>query len=80
MERYRSGYPVTAHDTNLSIRAGDCTDALYIGGAGGGGLHVTMEDGQELTLAGVTAGYHRLAVKKVWATGTTVTGIAALKS
>lgn len=53
------------------------TDALFVGGAGN--LTVTMQDGTDLTLTGVTAGsVLRLAVTKVKATGTTATNIAAL--
>lgn len=53
------------------------TDALFVGGAGN--LTVTMQDGNDLTLTGVTAGsVLPLAVSKVKATGTTATNIAAL--
>lgn len=77
--RYSVAYAVTPHDSNPSIRAGDVTDGLYVGGAGTGALRVTMGDDKVVDLAGVTAGYHPLAVKKVWTTGTGVTGIVALK-
>jgi hypothetical protein len=48
-----------------------------VGGAGN--LTVTMQDGSDLTLTGVTAGsVLPLAVTKVKVTGTTATSIAAL--
>ncbi len=77
--RYSTGYPVTPHDVNPSVRANDVTDGLYVGGAGTGTLRVTMSDDKLLNLVGVTVGYHPLAVKMVWSTGTGVTDVVALK-
>jgi hypothetical protein len=76
---YRSAYAVTPHDTNPSIRSGDVTDALYIGGAGSGALTVVMSDGKTVAFAGVPVGILPIAVSKVLATGTNVTNIVALK-
>lgn len=77
--RYSTAYAVTPHDTNVSIRASDVTDALWIGGAGTGALRVTMSDDKVVDFAGVPVGFFFVAVKKVHGTGTGVTGIVALK-
>lgn len=53
------------------------TDGLFIGAAGN--LAVVMQDGSSVTFTGLAAGVaHRLAVKRVLATGTTATGIVGL--
>lgn len=78
---YEGGAAVTASDT-VNDPAGPFA-ALWIGGAGSGNLKVTMVNGDVVTLAGVTAsGIHplRLAVLRVWSTGTDVTGIVGLKA
>ena len=49
---------------------------LYISTAGA--LKVTTAGGDVLTLPGVSAGHLYLAVRRVWATGTTAAGIVAL--
>jgi hypothetical protein len=51
---------------------------LWIGGAGSGGLVVTMASGTKLTFAGVGVGMLPLRVSRVWSTGTNVTAIVAL--
>lgn len=48
--------------------------ALYVGGAGD--VRVTTVAGDTVTLAGLS-GQHVLMVLRVWATGTTATGIVA---
>lgn len=48
---------------------------LYVGTAGAAKL--TMLDGSVVTYASLAAGRHPLRVKRVWATGTTATGIIA---
>lgn len=63
---------VTPSDsTDLS----EVTLALYIGTAGAAKL--TLMDGSVVTYAALAAGRHPLRVKRVWATGTTATGIVA---
>lgn len=52
------------------------TRGLYIGTAGN--LKVTFADGTTATLTSVANGVIPLKVKRVWATGTTATGITAL--
>lgn len=76
MQDYGSGFPITPDN---AAELPTVTDALWIGGAGGGGLKVTMEDGKDLTLASVPTGELRLRVRRVYATGTTVTAIQGLK-
>lgn len=50
------------------------TRGVYIGGAGN--LRVDMADGTTVTFSGLAAGIvHPLAVKKVYATSTTATGV-----
>lgn len=48
--------------------------ALYVGGEGD--VRVTTVGGDTVTLAGLS-GQHVLMVSRVWATGTTATGIVA---
>lgn len=65
-------YAVTPDDSNdLS----EMTLSLYIGTAGT--LKVTMLDGSVVSYAAIAAGRHPLRVKRVWATGTSATGIVA---
>lgn len=75
---YSIAYAVTPSDT-VDIRASDCSDALFIGGAGSGALKVVMSDGQDATFAGVPVGVLPIRVKRVYSTGTNVTNIVALK-
>ena len=70
--------PITgaaAVTTNDATDLPEVTLALYIGTAGT--LKVTMMDGSVVSYAAVTAGRHPLRVKRVWATGTSATGIVA---
>lgn len=63
---------VTPNDaTDLS----EVTLSLYVGTAGT--LKVTMNDGSVVTYPAIAAGRHHLRVKRVWATGTSATGIVA---
>lgn len=57
------------------------SNALYIGGSGSGGLKVDMAEGPTgITFAGLTAPFLLpIRVTKVYATGTNVTNIVALK-
>lgn len=65
-------YAVTPDDSNdLS----EMTLSLYISTAGT--LKVTMLDGSVVSYAAIAAGRHPLRVKRVWATGTSATGIVA---
>ena len=54
--------------------------ALWIGGAGSGTLKVTLLSGDVVAFAGVPIGEFRLAVLRVWATGTDVTSIVGLRA
>lgn len=70
---------VTPNDTaDLPIVDAGFTHAqgLLIGGAGS--LKVTLTSGDIVAIPNVVAGFLRLAVRRVWATGTTATGIVAL--
>ena len=71
----QGGAAVTPHDTNQLTTY---SRALWIGGAGSGGLKVTTVDGSVLTLAGVPVGLLPIRCKIVWSTGTDVTSIVAL--
>lgn len=77
-ERYSNATTVTKSDT-ADIGAGYVSDALWIGTAGDGTLSVVMADGKTQAFAGITAGYHKLAVKRVNSTGSGVSNIVALK-
>lgn len=65
----------------FAVTPNDSTDLaelslnLYVGTAGAAKL--TMLDGSVVTYANLAAGRHPLRVKRVWATGTTATGIIA---
>lgn len=65
---------VTPHDTN---ELPTYSRKLYIGTSSAGALKVTMLDGQVTTFAAIAVGWHPLAVKLVWSTGTTVSNIVA---
>lgn len=70
--------PVTgaaAVTPNDSADLSEVTLNLYVGT--GGTLKVTMQDGTTPTYAAIAAGRHPLRVKRVWATGTSATGIVA---
>lgn len=65
---------ITAHDTNLFAP----TRGLYVGVSGN--VKVTMLDGTEITFGNLAAGViHPLQVVQVFSTGTTATGIIALR-
>jgi hypothetical protein len=65
-------FAVTPNDTTDLI---ECTLSLYVSVAGA--VKVTLFDGSIVTYANLIAGRHPLRVKRVWATGTTATGIVA---
>ncbi len=70
--------PITGAATvtpNDSTDLSETTLSLYIGTAGA--LKVTMFDGSVVTYPDITAGRHHLRVKRVWATGTSATGLIA---
>ena len=75
---YRTAYPVTKSDT-VDVRAGDKSDALWIGTPGDGTLAVIMADGQSAAFAGVPAGLLPISVKRVMSTGTGASAIVVLK-
>lgn len=64
-----------------AVTPNDATDlaevtlALYVGTAGT--LKVTMFDGSVVTYPAIAAGRHHLRVKRVWASGTSASGIVA---
>ena len=67
---------VTPSDSD-DLPGGLAKAGLYIGGAGN--VRVTMASGADVTFSGVPAGtVLRVAVRRVWATGTTATDIVAL--
>ena len=61
--------PSDGADLSLTSRA------VYVGG--GGDLHVTLSDGDTVTLTNAGAGWHPIRVTRIWATGTTATAILA---
>lgn len=72
---YESAIAVTPSDTTVLAP----TRALYIGGAGSGGLSVVMADGRTAAFAGLTVNtVLPISVTKVRSTGTDVTSIVAL--
>jgi len=66
------GFSVTPSD---SADLQEVPISLYIGTTGS--LRVTMMDDSVVTYAAIAAGRHGIRVKRVWATGTTATGIVA---
>jgi len=52
--------------------------ALWIGGAGSGGLSVITVNGQQVDFAGVPVGRFEINARRVRVTGTNVTSIVAL--
>ena len=66
------GYAITPND---STDLAEVTLSLYVGTAGT--LKVTMMDGSVVSYAAIAAGRHPLRVKRVWATGTSATGLVA---
>lgn len=64
-----------------AVTPNDATDlpevtlSLYVGTAGS--LKVTMFDGSVVTYPAIAVGRHGLRVRRVWATGTTATGLVA---
>lgn len=67
------GFPVTPNDvTDLPT----VTRALNAGGSGT--VHVTMQDGSDVTIFIAAGGLLPLRVTRIWATGTTATDIVGL--
>ena len=53
------------------------TKGIYVGGSGD--LKVTLENGDVVTFMSLSSGMiHPIAVKRIWATGTTATNILAV--
>lgn len=85
-----SNIQAITYDGAAPVTKSDSTDdpagpfaALWIGGSGSGNLKVTMVNGDVVTLTGVVASGNvplRIAVNRVWTTGTDVTSIVGLKS
>lgn len=67
------GMSITPDDDNdLSTTA----RAVYLGASGN--LKVTLSSGDTVTFVGLAAGViHPIVAKRIWATGTTATGILA---
>lgn len=73
IESAQQAVSVTPNDADL-IRP---TRGVYVGATGT--LKVTMSDGSDVTFNSIAAGVvHPLSVKRVFATGTTATGIVAV--
>lgn len=70
----RSLAPVAPSDT--AMLPGGLTRAVFVGGAGD--LVVQDPDGGVVTLASASHQYHPIQIGKVFATGTTATGIVVL--
>lgn len=71
----RQGAVVTPDDANdLPMRA---ARGLYVGGAGDLTVDL-LETGENLLFAGFPGGFFGVAVRRVYATGTTATDIIAL--
>jgi hypothetical protein len=82
-----SNIQARTYEGAVAVTASDSTDdpggpfaALWIGGAGSGGLKVTMINGDVVSFAGVPVGMMLLAVKRVWTTGTSVTSVIGMKA
>lgn len=72
---YGRGFAITTSDT-VNFTTVPCR-GIYVGGAGN--MVVLMNDGQTITLNGVTAGtIYALRAKRVNATSTTATNLVAL--
>ncbi len=65
-------YAITPSDT---VDLQEVPISIYVGGAGS--LKVTMYDDSVVTYPAIAAGRHNLRVKRVWATGTSATGLIA---
>lgn len=69
-----SAAPVTPSDT---VDLPNATTGLYVGGAGN--VKVDMFNGETVTFNALAVGHvHRLAVRRVYSTGTTATNIVAV--
>lgn len=77
--RYSSSRAVTPSDTvNIFPAGGVVADAIFV--AGTGNIVIVLEDGSEMTIAAAGANtIWPFAAKRVNATGTSATGIRALK-
>ena len=64
---------VTPSDTGSHL-----FNALWIGGAGSGGLKVDTAGGDTVTFAGVPVGWFPVAVTRVYSTDTNVTNIVGV--
>lgn len=74
---YHGGVAVTPNDTTDLSRSP--TRGLFIGGAGSGALKVDLADGSTVSFASLLANtLLPIAVTRVYATGTNVTGVVAL--
>jgi hypothetical protein len=68
-------YPFTPSDS--ADIPGGTSSAIYIAVAGA--LHVTTASGQNVVTPSLIAGWHPIRVTRVWATGTTATGLMSLR-
>lgn len=72
-QKYKPALQVTPNDsTDLSFTA----SAVYVTGAGN--VKATLADGSVVTMAAAANSVLPCAVNRVWATGTTATGIIGL--
>lgn len=53
------------------------TRAIWVGAAGSNNLKVDMVDGQTVAMVGVTVGWHRICVSRIYSSGTDVSSIVA---
>jgi hypothetical protein len=72
----RGAFAVTPSDT---VDLPQIANGLYVGTSAPGTLTVICQDGSTVLFGAVVAGLIPLSVKRVMATGTTVTNIVGLK-
>lgn len=77
-DSYQGGVTVTPSDTvNITFPSGtQYSKGIFIGVAGD--VTALMADGTTLTFKAMTAGEHRMSVKRINSTSTTATNILAL--
>lgn len=69
----RSVYHLAAVTPSDSADLAYVSRAFHVGTAGD--VTVTTLSGEKVTITGATAGWHPIRVTRIWATGTTATGI-----
>jgi hypothetical protein len=78
----QAGYGGSRFTSAVAVVTNDAVDlaviALGLFVTAAGNVKVTMADGTIVTFSSLASQYHPIVVKRVWATGTTSTGIIAL--